>query len=59
MIVRLTMTEARKGLLKIVPNLDRILGSLVVDAICHELLTEFPNELNELLKSDMLGEVKE
>lgn len=59
MVVRLTTTEARKELLEIVPNLDRILGSLVVDAICHEVLTELPNELDELLKSDVPGEVKE
>jgi hypothetical protein len=58
-VVRLTTPEARKELLKIVPNLDRVLGSLVLDAICHEVLIEFPNELDELLRSDVAGEVKE
>lgn len=59
MVVRLTTPGARKELLELVPKLDRILGSLVLDAICHEALTEFPDELDELLKSNVPGELKE
>ena len=58
-ILRTAPKHIRQHLLNQVPNVDRILGSLIVDAVCHECLTEMSAELDDLLNSDVLGDIKE
>lgn len=58
-VVRHTTQQARKDLLEMIPKLDRVLGSLIIDAVCHEVLSEFPEELDALLNSNVPGEIKE
>jgi hypothetical protein len=59
LVIRKASKEQMVRFLTHVPKLDRILGSLIVDAICHECLTEMRAELDELLKGNALGDIKE
>jgi hypothetical protein len=59
LIVRFSSAAARNELIEMVPQLDRVLGSLVIDAICHEALFESQAALNLLLESTLPGEIKE
>ncbi|HEX7316646.1 MAG TPA: hypothetical protein VF297_22280 [Pyrinomonadaceae bacterium] len=58
-VVRTAPLEATRQLLNAVPDLDRVLGVLVVDAVCGELPGELASELDELLKRDIHGDVKQ
>lgn len=58
-IVKFSNIQIRREILKMAPNLDRILACLVVDAICHESLSDLSPELDQILESNVPGEVKE
>lgn len=58
-VVRYSGHHRRHQLLELVPQVDRILGSLITDAICHEALAELSPELDALLDSDVLGDIKQ
>lgn len=51
--------ETRRKLLELTPKLDRILASMVVDAICHESLFDLSPELDRIFEMEVPGEVKE
>jgi hypothetical protein len=59
LIVRYSSAATCKELIGMVPQLGRVLGSLVTDAICHEALTESQPELDTLLESNIPSETKE
>ena len=59
LVVRYSGHHRRYQLLELVPDLERILGSLVTDAICHEALTELSPELEKLLDSNVSGDIKQ
>lgn len=59
LIVRYSSAGTCKELIGMVPQLGRVLGSLVTDAICHEALTESQPELDTLLESNIPSETKE
>jgi len=40
-------------------SFQRVLGVLVVDAVCHEVVNKLIPELNELLKQDIHSDVKQ
>jgi hypothetical protein len=58
-LVRVAPLEVSRKLLSSVSRLDRVLGVLVVDAVCHEVLNELTPELDELLKQDIHSDVKQ
>ncbi len=59
LVVRFSGHQRRHELLNLVPELDRILGSLITDAICHEALAELSPELDTLLDSNVPGDIKQ
>lgn len=59
LVVRFSSSETRRELAEMVPQLGRVLGSLVTDAICHEVLTESQPELDALLESKVDSQIKE
>lgn len=59
LVVRFSSSGTRRELAEMVPQLGRVLGSLVTDAICHEVLTESQPELDALLASKVHSEIKE
>lgn len=58
-ILRNAPKHLKQRLLSQVPKLDRILGSLIIDGICHECLTEMGAELDEVLNGNAPGDIKE
>jgi nucleoside phosphorylase/DNA replication protein DnaC len=58
LVVRSANHHRRIEFARLVPQVDRILGSLVTDALCHEALSELSTELDELLEADIAGDVK-
>jgi hypothetical protein len=58
-LVRAATPAAARKLLSLVSSLDRVLGVLVVDAVCHEVLNKLAPELDELLKQDIHSDVKQ
>ena len=59
LVVKHSSRQRRLEFSGLVPELDRILGCLVTDAICHEALTELSPELDELLKRKVAGDIKQ
>jgi nucleoside phosphorylase len=58
-VVRYSGHHRRHQLLGLVSLVDRILGSMITDAICHEALAELSPELDTLLDSDVPGDIKQ
>ncbi len=58
-LVRAAPAAVSRRLLNLVPELDRVLGVLVVDSICHEVMNGLGAELDELLKQDIHNDVKQ
>lgn len=58
LVVKYASHHRRIEFAKLVPKVDRILGSLVTDALCHEALSELSTELDALLEADITGDVK-
>jgi hypothetical protein len=59
LLVRTAPPEVSRRLLGRVPSLDRVLGVLIVDAVCHEALNNLAPELDELLTRDVHSDVKQ
>jgi hypothetical protein len=59
LLVRTASPEVSRRLLSRIPSLDRVLGVLVVDAVCHEALNTLAPELDELLTRDIHSDVKQ
>lgn len=59
LLVRNAPLAVSRRLLSRAPRLDRVLGVLVVDAACHEVLKELTPELDELLARDVHSDVKQ
>ncbi len=58
-LIRAAPQSVLRRLLSSVSGLDRVLGVLVVDAVCHEALNKLTPELDELLKQDIHSDVKQ
>jgi hypothetical protein len=58
-LIRAAPLMISRRLLSSVSRLDRILGVLIVDSICHEALNSLMHELDELLKQEIHSEVKQ
>jgi hypothetical protein len=58
-LVRAAPSDSARRLLSVVPGLNRVLGVLVVDSVCSELLNELTAELDELLNQDIHSDVKQ
>jgi hypothetical protein len=58
-LVRASPLMVSRKLLSSLSSLDRILGVLVVDAVCHEALNSLTPELDELLKQEIHSDVKQ
>jgi nucleoside phosphorylase/DNA replication protein DnaC len=59
LVVRSASHHQRLEFARLVPEVGRILGSLVTDALCHEALSELSPELDELLKANVAGDIKQ
>jgi hypothetical protein len=58
-LVRVAPQAVRQSLLNIVPELDRVLGVLIIDALCHHGLSSMTGELESLIASNIHSDVKE
>ena len=59
LVMKSSSHHRRVEFARLVPDIDRILGSLVTDALCHEALSELSPQLDELLKADIAADVKQ
>jgi hypothetical protein len=59
LLVRSAPLPMTRRLLERVPSLDRVLGVLVVDSVCHEALNELNPELDQLLNEDIHNDIKQ
>jgi energy-coupling factor transporter ATP-binding protein EcfA2 len=59
LVARFSSQETRRELVEMVPQLGRVLGSFVTDAVCHEVLIELQPELDALLESKIHSDIKE
>lgn len=57
--IALASKQQRQHILSLVPKLDRFLGRLIVDAICHESFAEDKSILEKLQHSDAPSEIIE
>lgn len=58
-LIRRAPPHVQERLLNTVVQLDRFLGRLIIDAICHEAFAAMAERLNMLLEQDVPGEIKE
>lgn len=59
LLVRVAPLPMTRRLLGRVPSLDRVLGVLVVDSVCHAALGELSPELDELLNENIHSDIKQ
>jgi hypothetical protein len=57
-LVRGASVSSRRSLLNVVPKVDRVLGELVVDAVCSQGLEILADEFRELVDADIDSDVK-
>jgi len=59
LLVRVAPLAMTRRLIERVPSLDRVLGVLVVDSVCHEAVSDLNPELDKLLNENIHSDIKQ